>query len=144
MFFGVPTMYHRLAATGGPANWPRCACVSRARRRSPADLWHQLADEGVDVLERYGMTETLLTLSNPLEGERRPGSVGLPLPGVEAASTTPTTTAWGSSSCAAPRCAAGTGAGTTRRLPPADGSPRATSSRWPTTATSPSAAAAPS
>ena len=31
------------------------------------------------------MTETLLTLSNPLEGERRPGSVGLPLPGVEAA-----------------------------------------------------------
>ncbi len=37
------------------------------------------------MLERYGMTETLLTLSNPLEGERRPGSVGVPLPGVEAA-----------------------------------------------------------
>jgi malonyl-CoA/methylmalonyl-CoA synthetase len=48
------------------------------------DLWHQLADQGVAVLERYGMTETLLTLSNPLEGERRPGSVGRPLPGVEA------------------------------------------------------------
>ena len=31
------------------------------------------------------MTETLLTLSNPLVGERRPGSVGFPLPGVEAA-----------------------------------------------------------
>jgi malonyl-CoA/methylmalonyl-CoA synthetase len=39
----------------------------------------------VPVLERYGMTETLLTLSNPLHGERRPGSVGQPLPGVEAA-----------------------------------------------------------
>jgi malonyl-CoA/methylmalonyl-CoA synthetase len=44
-----------------------------------------LADQGVEVLERYGMTETLLTLSNPLLGERRPGSVGVPLPGVEAA-----------------------------------------------------------
>jgi malonyl-CoA/methylmalonyl-CoA synthetase len=44
-----------------------------------------LAGDGVEVLERYGMTETLLTLSNPLEGERRPGSVGLPLPGVDAA-----------------------------------------------------------
>ena len=51
----------------------------------PADVWHRLAGDGVAVLERYGMTETLLTLSNPLEGERRPGSVGVPLPGVEAA-----------------------------------------------------------
>jgi malonyl-CoA/methylmalonyl-CoA synthetase len=50
-----------------------------------ADLWQRFADDGVAVLERYGMTETLLTLSNPLEGERRPGSVGVPLPGVEAA-----------------------------------------------------------
>jgi malonyl-CoA/methylmalonyl-CoA synthetase len=50
-----------------------------------ADLWRQLADDGVEVLERYGMTETLLTLSNPLVGQRRPGSIGVPLPGVEAA-----------------------------------------------------------
>jgi malonyl-CoA/methylmalonyl-CoA synthetase len=35
------------------------------------------------VLERYGMTETLMNTSNPYDGERRPGSVGLPLPGVE-------------------------------------------------------------
>ena len=33
------------------------------------------------MLERYGMSETLLTLSNPLVGERRPGSVGRALPG---------------------------------------------------------------
>jgi malonyl-CoA/methylmalonyl-CoA synthetase len=39
---------------------------------------------GVRVLERYGMTETLLTVSNPLEGERRAGSIGFPLPGTEA------------------------------------------------------------
>ena len=36
------------------------------------------------MLERYGMTETLMTLSNPYDGERRPGTVGFPFPGVEA------------------------------------------------------------
>ena len=35
------------------------------------------------VLERYGLTETMMNVSNPCEGERRPGSVGMPLPGVE-------------------------------------------------------------
>jgi len=35
------------------------------------------------VLERYGMTETVMLVSNPYEGERRAGSVGFPLPGVE-------------------------------------------------------------
>ncbi|MFN3982182.1 MAG: AMP-binding protein, partial [Caldilinea sp.] len=38
---------------------------------------------GVRLLERYGMSETGMVLSNPLHGERRIGSVGLPLPGVE-------------------------------------------------------------
>ena len=37
---------------------------------------------GHAILERYGMTETLMNISNPLDGERRPGTVGLPLPGV--------------------------------------------------------------
>jgi malonyl-CoA/methylmalonyl-CoA synthetase len=85
LFFGVPTMYHRLVATGGAtALGVLRLCVSGSAPLAP-DLWQVLADHGVDVLERYGMTETLLTLSNPLAGERRPGSVGLPLPGVEAA-----------------------------------------------------------
>ena len=85
LFFGVPTMYHRLAATGrASALGPLRLCVSGSAPLAP-DLWHSLAGAGVDVLERYGMTETLLTLSNPLVGERRPGSVGRPLPGVEAA-----------------------------------------------------------
>jgi malonyl-CoA/methylmalonyl-CoA synthetase len=84
MFFGVPTMYHRLAATGraGALAGLRL-CVSGSAPLA-ADLWHRLANEGVPVLERYGMTETLLTLSNPVHGERRAGSVGVPLPGVEA------------------------------------------------------------
>ena len=85
MFFGVPTMYHRLAATGEAAQLRSLRlCVSGSAPLA-ADLWHRFAADGVVVLERYGMTETLLTLSNPLVGERRPGSVGLPLPGVQAA-----------------------------------------------------------
>ena len=42
------------------------------------------ASARTEVLERYGMTETLMTLSNPYDGERRPGTVGFPFPGVEA------------------------------------------------------------
>jgi malonyl-CoA/methylmalonyl-CoA synthetase len=47
------------------------------------ELFDAFGSEGVPILERYGMTETLLTISNPLEGERRAGSVGFALPGVE-------------------------------------------------------------
>jgi malonyl-CoA/methylmalonyl-CoA synthetase len=84
MFFGVPTMYHRLAATDrvGELAGMRL-CVSGSAPLA-ADLWRRLALDGLEILERYGMTETLLTLSNPLAGERRPGSVGVPLPSVEA------------------------------------------------------------
>jgi malonyl-CoA/methylmalonyl-CoA synthetase len=45
------------------------------------DRWRALT--GHTLLERYGMTEIGMALSNPLEGNRRPGFVGLPLPGVE-------------------------------------------------------------
>ena len=38
---------------------------------------------GQRILERYGMTETVMLVSNPVDGERRPGTVGLPLPGVD-------------------------------------------------------------
>ena len=85
MFFGVPTMYHRLAASGRAGRLAAlrlCVCGSAPLA---AELWHDLRRQGVEVLERYGMTETLLTLSNPLVGERRPGAVGRPLPGTEAA-----------------------------------------------------------
>jgi malonyl-CoA/methylmalonyl-CoA synthetase len=85
MFFGVPTMYHRLAESPrvGELSALRL-CVSGSAPLA-ADLWERLDGCGTCILERYGMTETLLTLSNPLIGPRRPGSVGIPLPGVEAA-----------------------------------------------------------
>jgi malonyl-CoA/methylmalonyl-CoA synthetase len=85
MFFGVPTMYHRLSVSGRAgrlAGLRLCVCGSAPLS---ADLWRDLSRQGIEVLERYGMTETLLTLSNPLRGERRPGAVGRPLPGIEAA-----------------------------------------------------------
>jgi malonyl-CoA/methylmalonyl-CoA synthetase len=58
-------------------------CVSGSAAL-PAELHRALAElGGQQVLERYGMTETLMNVSNPYDGERRAGSVGLPLPGVE-------------------------------------------------------------
>jgi malonyl-CoA/methylmalonyl-CoA synthetase len=85
MFFGVPTMYHRLAESGRAGELSALRLCVAGSAPLPADLWQRFHDEwGVSVLERYGMSETLLTLSNPLRGERRPGSVGFPLPGVEA------------------------------------------------------------
>jgi malonyl-CoA/methylmalonyl-CoA synthetase len=84
MFFGVPTMYHRLAQS------PRVGALARLRlcvsgsAPLPGELHQTLAKRaGQQVLERYGTTETMMLVSNPYDGERRPGSVGLPLPGVE-------------------------------------------------------------
>jgi len=86
LLFGVPTMYHRLARSPRAPELGRLRlCVSGSAPLA-ADLHRHLADRaGTDVLERYGMTETLMNVSNPYEGERRPGTVGFPLPGVEVA-----------------------------------------------------------
>jgi len=48
---------------------------------SVLEKWKEIS--GHTLLERYGMTETGMVLSNPLTGERRPGSVGQPLPGMQ-------------------------------------------------------------
>ena len=86
VFMGVPTFYTRLIAD--PA-LDRAAC---ARMRlfvsgsAPllAETHQQFeARTGQRILERYGMTETGMLTSNPLEGERRAGTVGRALPGTE-------------------------------------------------------------
>ena len=84
LFFGVPTMYARLAASPRLSELGRLRlCVSGSAPLPPA-VFERIADgSGQRVLERYGMTETGMNVSNPYEGERRPGTVGLPLPGVE-------------------------------------------------------------
>lgn len=83
LFFGVPTMYVRLLDLS-----PAIATSLRLFVCGSAPLPTQLLSDfeakfGHRILERYGMTETLMNISNPYAGERRPGSVGLPLPGVE-------------------------------------------------------------
>ena len=84
MFFGVPTMYHRLVEDERVSQLASLRLCISGSAPLPANLHQQLKDKGgVDVLERYGTTETMLTISNPYSGERRAGSVGFPLPGVE-------------------------------------------------------------
>jgi malonyl-CoA/methylmalonyl-CoA synthetase len=84
LFFGVPTMYLRLARSPRAAELGRLRLCVSGSAPLPAELHRALAERGGQrVLERYGMTETLMNASNPYEGERRAGSVGLPLPGVE-------------------------------------------------------------
>jgi malonyl-CoA/methylmalonyl-CoA synthetase len=84
MFFGVPTMYARLADAPDPTPLGGLRlCVSGSAPLA-ADLHARIAARtGQAVVERYGMTETVMLVSNPYDGERRPGTVGLPLPGVE-------------------------------------------------------------
>jgi acyl-CoA synthetase (AMP-forming)/AMP-acid ligase II len=89
VFMGVPTMYTRLVAALDAAP-DRARPLRRVRlftsgsaALSP-DLFDRFeAHTGHRILERYGMSETLLTLSNPYAGERRRGTVGLPVPGFE-------------------------------------------------------------
>ncbi len=84
MFFGVPTMYHRLAASARVGELSRLRLAVSGSAPLAADLHRRILEAaGTDVLERYGMTETLMTISNPYDGERRPGTVGFGFPGVD-------------------------------------------------------------
>ncbi|GIT93072.1 malonyl-CoA synthase [Jannaschia pagri] len=83
---GVPTFYTRLLDddrfTGDRVAHMRLFTSGSAPML--ADTHRAFtARTGHRILERYGMTETNMTTSNPYEGDRRPGTVGLPLPGVE-------------------------------------------------------------
>jgi malonyl-CoA/methylmalonyl-CoA synthetase len=89
MMFGVPTMYHRIAEEVGddPA---LAAALGKARLLVSGSAALPVRDHeriaaatGQRVVERYGMTETLMNTSVRADGDRRPGAVGLPLPGVE-------------------------------------------------------------
>lgn len=86
LFFGVPTMYHRLldlpvpAARTIGAGMRLFVCGSAPL---PAPVLEAFRERfGHVILERYGMSETLMNTTNPYPGERRAGSVGTPFPGV--------------------------------------------------------------
>jgi fatty acid CoA ligase FadD36 len=85
LYFGVPTVWSRVAADAAAAR-----ALSSARllvsgsAPLPVPVFEALAAHtGSGPVERYGMSETLITVSTRADGERRPGWVGLPLPGVE-------------------------------------------------------------
>lgn len=89
MVFGVPTMYHRLAEDA-ETHRDIAAAISGARLLVSGSAALAAADHeriarvtGQQIVERYGMTETLMNTSVRASGERRPGYVGPPLPGVE-------------------------------------------------------------
>jgi malonyl-CoA/methylmalonyl-CoA synthetase len=94
LFMAVPTVYSKLIAAWEAASPRRRAKLSHACRSlrlmvsgsaalpvSTLERWREIS--GHTLLERYGMTEIGMALSNPLRGERVPGTVGTPLPGVE-------------------------------------------------------------
>ncbi|MFC7826275.1 acyl-CoA synthetase [Streptomyces sp. NPDC057362] len=89
MLFGVPTMYHRIAETlpGDPELAKALAgarlLVSGSAALPVHDHERIAAATGRRVIERYGMTETLMNTSVRADGEPRAGTVGVPLPGVE-------------------------------------------------------------
>ncbi len=84
MFFGVPTMWNRLAAHPRIRELGALRLGVSGSAPLPADLHAALAElTGQAPLERYGMSETAMLVSNPYDGERRAGSVGFPLPAVE-------------------------------------------------------------
>ena len=86
LLFGVPTIYVRLLelpAEAARAIGRRMRLFVSGSAPLPAHVLESFRDRfGHTILERYGMTETLMLTSNLLEGERRPGTVGYPLPGV--------------------------------------------------------------
>jgi len=88
LFFGVPTIYVRLLEIdeqdarrfGG-----RARLFVSGSAPLPAQVFEAFRERyGHAILERYGMSEALMLVSNPYAGERRPGTVGTPLPGVVA------------------------------------------------------------
>ena len=86
VFMGVPTFYVRLLAEAG---FDRAACSNVRLFISGSaplllDTFNSFAERtGQVILERYGMSETVMLTSNPHDGERRGGTVGFPLPEVE-------------------------------------------------------------
>ncbi|MBV9305776.1 MAG: AMP-binding protein [Acidobacteriaceae bacterium] len=86
LFFGVPTMYVRMLEWE-PEHCRQIGAFMRLFVSGSAPLPPAVLDEFEKlfhhrILERYGMSETLMNLSNPYLGERRAGTVGLPLPGI--------------------------------------------------------------
>ncbi|MER7006747.1 AMP-binding protein [Dactylosporangium sp. NPDC000555] len=84
LYFGVPTVWSRVCAEPAAARALRPArLLVSGSAPLPAPVFERLyALTGHRPVERYGMTETLITISSRADGERRPGQVGVPVAGV--------------------------------------------------------------
>ena len=94
VFMAVPTIHKRLLSVADAKlfDLSHVRLITSGSDRLPDEVFKSFKQTyGYTLLERYGMTETGMNLSNPLNGERRMGSVGLPLPGVEARVVDPET-----------------------------------------------------
>ena len=86
VLFAVPAVYERLLAWegAGSADFSSLRLATSGSAPLSAQLWERARDLiGAEPVERYGTTESGLDASNPYDGARQPGSVGVPLPGVE-------------------------------------------------------------
>ncbi len=86
VFMAVPTIHQRLLDVPDAKEFDlsHVRLITSGSDRLPDEVFIGFQQTfGYTLLERYGMTETGMNCSNPLNGERRIGSVGLPLPGVE-------------------------------------------------------------
>ncbi len=85
LYFGVPTVWSRIAADENAARTLTSArLLVSGSAPLPVPVFDRVAAlTGHQVVERYGSTESLITLSTRADGERRPGWVGLPLTGVQ-------------------------------------------------------------
>jgi malonyl-CoA/methylmalonyl-CoA synthetase len=86
VFMAVPTIHQRLldVPNANDFDLSRVRLITSGSDRLPDEVFMGYQQTfGYTLLERYGMTETGMNCSNPLDGERRIGSVGLPLPGVK-------------------------------------------------------------
>ena len=86
LFFGVPTIYVRLLELPDEqarSIGERMRLFVSGSAPLPVHILEAFrAKFSHTILERYGMSETLMNISNPYEGERRPGTVGFPMPGI--------------------------------------------------------------
>ncbi|MBI2542187.1 long-chain-fatty-acid--CoA ligase [Candidatus Woesearchaeota archaeon] len=86
LFMGVPTMYFKLLEVEGLEKYDLSSMRLFVSGSAPLskDLFYKLKKAlGHEILERAGMSESMMNFSNPYEGERIPGSVGPCLPGVK-------------------------------------------------------------
>ncbi|MBL8150574.1 MAG: AMP-binding protein [Blastocatellia bacterium] len=84
LFMGVPTMYSRILDVAEQSDFTTMRLFVSGSAPLSTELFRKFQEKfGITILERYGLTETIINSTNPLDGIRKAGTVGLALNGVE-------------------------------------------------------------